>query len=294
MSDLPPIPPRRPDAHQGDFGRVLVVGGSEGLVGAAAMAAEAALRAGAGLVTIACPRSVYPILAAKVTCPMTWPLPETRGGCLSEKALEPILARVAAEMDAVALGPGLGRTEETQRLARGLVERLEKPFVADADALFAIAVDEAAVLARVRAPAAVLTPHPGEMAWLLGGGAYAKYVNARREEVARSFAARFERVVLVLKGHGTLVAEGRDPGRLWRNETGNPGMATGGSGDVLTGVVAALLGQGFAAYDAARLGAHLHGLAGDLARAEKGEVGLIATDLLEALPAAFQRYQGVR
>lgn len=277
---LPKIAPRKKDAHKGDFGRVLVLGGSRGLVGAAAMAAEAALRAGAGLVTIGCPRSVYPILAAKVTCPMTWPLPETADESLAEEAAAPALARIEAEMDALAIGPGMGRHESTRRFARAIVERASRPFVCDADGLFALSED-LAVLDRARS-VGVLTPHAGEMARLAGTSA--ADVQAHREEVARAFAARY-RHVLVLKGRGTLVAAGD---RIWRSSTGNPGMATGGTGDVLTGTILALLGCGFAPYEAARLGVHAHGLAGDFACRQFGEIGMIATDVIEALPKAFR------
>ncbi len=277
---LPRLPPRAPDAHKGQFGRVLVLGGSRGLVGAAAIAAEAALRAGAGLVTVGCPRSVYPILAAKVTCPMTWPLDETADESLAEAAAAPALARIEREMDAFAIGPGLGRHEGTRRFARAVIERAPRPFVADADALFALAED-LGPLERALSPG-VLTPHAGEMGRLLGRPPAA--VQARREEAARAFAERYPRHVLVLKGRGTLVAQGA---RLWRCETGNPGMATAGTGDALTGTILALLGQGLPPYDAARLGAHVHGLAGDIARRRFGEVGMIATDLVGALPEAF-------
>ncbi|HVY62204.1 MAG TPA: NAD(P)H-hydrate dehydratase [Planctomycetota bacterium] len=279
-SPLPRLGPRRPDAHKGEFGRVLVIGGSRGMVGAPAMAGEAALRTGAGLVTIGCPASVYPILAAKVTCPMTWPLPETEAGSLAEEAAVEVAARANDDMSALALGPGLGRHESTRRFARHLVERSQKPWVADADALFAVA-ENLACLERASVPG-VLTPHEGEMARLLGTSA--ADVRANREPVARAFAARYPHV-LVLKGRGTLVAQG---GRLWRCSTGNPGMATGGAGDVLTGTIAALLGQGLAPYEAARLGTHVHGLAGDLARDALGEAGMIATDLIAQLPHALK------
>ncbi len=286
-SPVPGLAPRPRDAHKGDFGRVLVIGGSEGLVGAAALAGDAALRAGAGLATIACPRSIYPILAARVTCPMTWPLPETAAGTLALAALDPLLER-AAGVDAVAIGPGIGRHDETQRLVRALVERLEVPLVADADALFALAAD-VAVLGRARAPALVLTPHAGEMARLSGLGSGSD-VQARRDMIARAFAAAYQGVTLVLKGAGTLVANGP---RLWRNDTGNPGMATGGSGDVLTGVVAALLARADRdAYDAARLAVRVHGRAGDLAAEDLGETALIASDILAYLPRAFREVEG--
>lgn len=281
---LPALPPRPPDAHKGDFGRVLVLGGSRGLVGAAAMAGEAALRAGAGLATIGCPRSVYPILAAKVTCPTTWPLPETEAESISESAIGPVLERVAAEMDAVAIGPGLGRHEATRRFVRMFVERCPVPFVCDADAIVAIA-DDIHALERTRSTG-ILTPHAGEMARFIGTSA--ADVQRHRDELARAFAARW-RHVLVLKGQGTLVAEGA---RLWRCPTGNPGMATGGTGDVLTGTILALLGRGFPPYEAARLGTFVHGRAGDLARDRLGETGLIATDVIDALPHAFKELAG--
>lgn len=283
-SPLPTLPPRSPDAHKGDFGRLLVLGGSRGMVGAPAMAGHAALRAGAGLVTIGCPRSVYPILAAKVTCPMTWPLPETDAESIAEAAIAPVIARAKEEMTAVAIGPGLGRHEGTRRFARMVVERLSCTFVCDADALFAVAEDLAS-LERARS-VGILTPHAGEMARLFGTSA--ADVQRNREDVARAFAARFPRHVLVLKGHGTLVAA---QDRLWRSPTGNPGMATGGMGDVLTGTILGLLGMGLAPYDAARLGTYVHGRAGDLVRDRLGETGLIATDVIESLPLAFHELE---
>ena len=275
------LPPRPPDAHKGLFGRHLVLGGSRGLIGAAAMAGESAIRAGAGLVTIGCPRSIYPILAAKVTCPMTWPLPETDAESIDERAIAPVLERADAEMDACAIGPGLGRHEATRRFVRMFVERVHKPFVCDADAIFAVA-DDTHALDRSRATG-ILTPHAGEMARLLG--TTAALVQKDRVGAARRAAAASGAVVL-LKGHGTVVTDGA---RTEINRTGNPGMATGGAGDVLTGIVATLLAQRFSAFDAARLGAHVHGLAGDLARDRLGETSLIATDLLESLPEAFRR-----
>jgi len=273
--------PRRRDAHKGDFGRVLVVGGSRGMAGAPVLSGRAALRSGAGLVTVACPASLYPIVAAHCLCETTAPLLETDEGSIADEASASVLERAGRDQCVTAIGPGLGRHESTRRFARAVIEGLERPFVADADALFALAEDPSAL---ARAPATgVVTPHEGEMARLLGISS--AEVRADRMGIARQFARRF-RHVLVLKGNGTLVAHGD---RLWRSETGNPGMATAGAGDVLTGVVAALLAQGLAPYEAARLAVHIHGLAGDLAREERGEIGLIATDLLEALPLAFRR-----
>jgi len=278
MRTLPVLPPRRPDGHKGDYGRVLVLAGSTGMVGAAALAGEAALRAGAGLATVATPKSVYPILAAKLTCCTTHPLPETRAGTLSDRGLRRIFS-LAKDFDVVALGPGLGRHGETTRLVHALTRDLPLPMVIDADGLNALA-ENPAVLAKAKG-SRILTPHPGEMARLLGCPTEA--VQGERKKAAVGFAEACGAVVL-LKGHRTVVTDGEC---VHINTTGNPGMATGGTGDVLTGVVAGLLAQGLTPFDAARLAAHVHGLAGDIAAKAGGEVSLIATDLLDALPLAF-------
>jgi NAD(P)H-hydrate epimerase len=280
IAGLPELAPRRADSNKGDYGRVLLLAGSRGMVGAAAMAGTAALRAGAGLVTIGTPRSVYPILAAQVVCCTTRPLPETPVGTLSDRGFSGILPW-AESFDVVALGPGLGLHPSTTRLVRHLVLKLPRPMVLDADGLNALAED-VAVLRRAPAPR-VLTPHPGEMARL--AGLNVGQVQQLRKRVALRFA-RENRVVLVLKGHRSIVTDGR---RAFVNPTGNPGMATGGAGDVLTGTIAALIGQRLGPFEAAVLGAYVHGLSGDLAAKEIGEVGLIATDVLEFLPRAFQK-----
>jgi hydroxyethylthiazole kinase-like uncharacterized protein yjeF len=280
FTGLPELPPRRADSHKGDYGRILVLAGSRGMVGAAAMAGTAALRAGAGLVTIGTPRSVYPILAVQVTCCTTRPLPETPVATLSDRGFSAIL-QFAESFDVIALGPGLGRHPSTTQLVRQLVMQLPKPMVVDADGLNALAED-VAVLRRAPAPR-ILTPHPGEMARL--AGLSADKVQQSRKEVARRFA-RENRVVLVLKGHQSIVTDGR---RVFVNPTGNPGMATGGTGDVLAGTIAALIGQQLGPYEAAVLGTYVHGIAGDLAAKQFGEVGLIATDVLDFLPQAFQK-----
>ncbi len=281
VSKVPKLPIRERAAHKGDFGRVLMVAGARGMVGAAALAGDAALRAGAGLVTVATPEGAYPMLAAKLTCCTTCPLPETSIGTLSHSALQEILA-LAESFDVVAVGPGLGRHRETARLVCSLVGKLDKPLIVDADGLNSLA-DELAVLKRAPAPR-TLTPHPGEMARLLGNVSPAA-VQKNRARTAASFAANHG-VVLVLKGHGAIVTDGD---RIFTNTTGNPGMATGGAGDVLTGVIAAIAAQGMDPFAAAVLGVHVHGIAGDLVAAELGEVSLIASDLLAALPHAFER-----
>ena len=280
---LPAIKPRKRDAHKGDFGRLGVIAGSLGMSGAACMTAMSAFRAGAGLVTLAVPQSVQPIVASQMLCVMTRGFTETARKTFALTALDVALAFCAA-MDVIAVGPGIGREEETQRFARALYEKIEKPVVFDADALDALAGDHPALKRFPAGRPTILTPHTGEMARLAG-------VNIREiENDRRGAAMRFVKehpVTLVLKGAGTIVAEGT---RIYVNTTGNPGMATGGAGDVLIGMIAALVGSGFSAFDAARMGVHIHGLAGDIAAKEKGEVSMIATDILEALPAAFKKY----
>lgn len=276
---LPTLPARDEAAHKGDFGRVLVLAGSTGMAGAAYLAAKGALRGGAGLVTCACPETVWPSLSAKFTCVMTAPLPATREGGISEAAL-PLLRDRLGRADVLCVGPGLGRSTETGRAIRALLAESRHPAVVDADALAAL---DPATLGTLRGRA-VLTPHPGEMAGL--AHRTSDEVQADRRGVARAFAEAHG-LVVVLKGHGTVVTDGK---RLAVNDTGNPGMATGGTGDILAGLIAGLMAQGLDAFDAARLGAHLHGLAGDLAAQARGQHGLIATDLLETLPEALRRH----
>jgi len=279
------LPPRKPETHKGDVGHVFIVAGSVGLTGAAALCSLGALRSGAGLVTLGIPKSLQGILAAKLTEVMTRPLPETKDYSLSLQAL-PELLSIIEGMDAVAIGPGLSQQSQTKQLIRQLLPRVTKPCVVDADGLNAVA-DEPQVLKRL-SPHMIVTPHPGEMGRLIGLSAHD--VQRDRERIATEFATR-HRVVTVLKGHRTIVAN--VDGAMDVNDTGNPGMASGGCGDVLTGVIAGLLGQGLAPFDAARLGVSLHGLAGDLAAEEVGEVGLIASDVLDRIPAAIEQYQTI-
>ena len=250
------------------------------MVGAAALAGQAALRSGAGLVTIGAPAEVYPILAAKVTCCTTCPLPETRSGTLSDRGRAQIES-LADACDVIALGPGLGRAPSTTRLVLWLAHHANKPMVMDADALNALS-ENTGVLKKARAPR-IVTPHPGELARLLGLKSAAE-VQAAREELSAGFAAKSGAIV-VLKGHRTVVTDGE---RIYVNSTGNPGMATGGTGDVLTGVIAGLLAQGMDPFEAAQLGVHVHGLAGDLAAKKMGEISLIASDVPAHLPEAFR------
>jgi len=261
---------RAPDAHKGDFGRVLIVAGSVGKTGAAHLAALGALKSGAGLVTVATPRSALPIVAAMAPEYMTEPLEETPAGTVDFAALERVLE---LEADVIAVGPGLGHAPGTVAFVHGLVERAGVPLVLDADALNAFAEDPDRIMGRDGADV-IITPHPGEMARLVG--ITADQVQADRVESARGFAET-HRVHVVLKGHRTVIAT--PEGKAFVNLTGNPGMATGGTGDVLTGMVAAWFGQLLDAEAAAKVAVYLHGLAGDLAEADEGEIAITATDL---------------
>lgn len=275
---LPRLPKRDPESHKGDFGRVLLIGGSRGMAGSIALSGMAALRSGAGLVTLAVPEVCLDAVAVHEPSYMTLPLPADTEGRLSAAALDELTERID-QFDAVALGPGLGRSPGLDDLVARLYAESKAPLVCDADGLNSLAA-QPAVLRGPGGPR-VLTPHPGEFRRLVGIDDLAP---AEMPQHARRLAREASAIVL-LKGHRTLVTDGADD---WRNETGNPGMATGGAGDVLTGVIAALLGQGLTARDAARLGAHVHGRAGDLAAEELGMVGMIASDVARRLPAAFQ------
>ncbi|MBI5708762.1 MAG: NAD(P)H-hydrate dehydratase [Candidatus Eisenbacteria bacterium] len=274
------IPQRDPRAHKGSVGRVLVVGGSPGLTGAVALAARAASRAGAGYVQAAVPASLNDILEVKLTEEMTIPVPEAPQRTLALAALTPVLAR-AAEVDALVLGSGLSLGRECAELVRRLAAQAPAPFVLDADGLNAFA--GAAGSPGAGAAPRVLTPHLGEMARLTGESVAA--LEAGRLDACREWAVRWGCVV-VLKGAPTVTASA--DGRATVNPTGNPGMATAGMGDVLAGVIAALLAQGLAPYDAARAGVFVHGLAGDLCARDRGAVGFTAGDAAGMLPAALR------
>jgi NAD(P)H-hydrate epimerase len=279
VRQVPTLPRRRPDSHKGDFGRALVVAGSRGMSGAAVLCASAALRGGAGLVRVALAEGILPLVAAGNPCYMTAPLPQDEQGRLAAAA-EPHLLELARASDVVALGPGLGRGPGPDAVVAAVVGRAAAPLVLDADGLNAL--QHRADLLRSRPAPTVLTPHPAEFARLTGTDVAA--VQADRQGTAARFAAEYG-VVLALKGHTTVVTDGK---HVYVNTTGNPGMATGGTGDVLTGLIAALLGQRLAPFAAAQLGVYVHGVAGDLARDKVGETALVATDLLEHLPAALR------
>lgn len=273
-------PKRTGNEHKGNFGRVLVIAGSRGMSGAAVLASQAAARSGAGLVTLGVPTGIHDIAESKLTEVMTFPLPQTDRGIISKSALESILSR-ASNSDVLALGPGLGTGEDVTDLIKEILLHIKIPCVLDADALNALA-GKTELFAAVQ-PDLVLTPHPGEMARLTGRTI--PQIQNNRLGVAATKATQWGAVV-VLKGAGTVVA-GPD-GSIYINNTGNPGMAAGGSGDVLTGIIAGLLAQGMQALPAAAAGVYLHGLAGDAAARDKGMASLLAGDLLEHLPSVLK------
>jgi NAD(P)H-hydrate epimerase len=278
----PLIGPRRAAANKGNFGHVLVIGGSVGKAGAAAMAGMSALRVGAGLSTIATPESVLPTVAGFHPEVMTEPLQETKDGSIARGALSRI-GKLAEGKTVLAVGPGISRNPETSELVRALVKKRNIPVVLDADGLNAF--EGRARDLDGKAGSLVLTPHPGEMARLTAMTVPA--IERDRINVARTFA-REHKLILVLKGHRTLVA--RPDGEVWVNTAGNPGMATGGTGDILTGMVAGFIAQNpQRIFEAVIAAVHLHGLAGDVARESMGEHSLVATDLGKALPEAFRR-----
>lgn len=279
IQDLPRLARRDRAAHKGDCGRVFVVAGSPGMTGAAALVSDAAVRAGAGLVRCAVPGPLEPILEAKLTEALTVGVPATDKGTFAARAAGTIESACAG-WDVVVIGPGMGASPLLACLVADLLRTLALPVVIDADGLNNLCADIGTLKDR-QAPS-ILTPHPGEMARLLGTTTAA--VQKDRVGVAESLAAEYNAVV-ALKGHGTVVTDGR---RTYVNPTGNPGMASGGTGDVLSGVVGALVGQGLEPFMAAALGAFVHGVAGDRAAARLGEMGMKAGDMLDELPHALR------
>ena len=275
------FPKRAPDADKKDFGHVLVIAGSNGYTGAAYLTSQAAILSGSGLVTLAVGKSIYPIMAEKLTEVMVKPFFETRDYSLSLLAEKGLLS-FSEKCTCAAIGPGISRNKETQGLVRSLLGKIGKPVILDADGINAFAghVDS---LTKVSAPL-ILTPHVGEMARLLEKDI--DEVKNGRKDIALEFAHQYN-IVLVLKGHETIVA-GPD-GAFYVNATGNVGMATGGTGDVLTGIIASFIGQGCDTFTASVLGVYFHGLAGDEALKERGVLSLIASDLLNKLPCVFKK-----
>jgi ADP-dependent NAD(P)H-hydrate dehydratase / NAD(P)H-hydrate epimerase len=274
------INPRPADSHKGDFGRLTVIAGSRGKTGAAHLAAMGALRSGAGLVTVATPQSCLPIIAAMAPEFMTEPLAETAEGGVSAAAVERVLQ---LSHEVVVCGPGMGRTADVRAFVRALLDRATSPLILDADAVTVLA-DEPGGLVGGEERDVIITPHPGEMARLIG--ASVEDVQANRIDVATDFATTHH-VYVVLKGHRTVIAT--PEGRIFINPTGNAGMATGGTGDVLAGMIGAWLAQLLDAEAACRLAVFLHGVAGDIAEVEEGQVAMTATDVLANIGAALKQ-----
>ncbi len=281
IESIPKLRPRAVDAHKGDFGKVCIIAGSTGMSGAAALAGRAALRAGAGLVQVATPKSVLPIVASIEPSFTTIALPEDSLGRISAKAINPILEAVS-ENDAVAFGPGVGISGALRSVLEALLEQDQLRLVIDADGLNNLAgIKDWPTKLKAKL---VLTPHPGEMK-RLWSGLFREPLPSDRQQQAIQLAQQTKTVV-ALKGAGTVVTNGQ---KVYTNKTGNPGMATAGSGDVLTGVITALAGQGLSDFDAAVLGVYIHGLAGDIAAEKIGQVSLMTTDIIQALSDAFTR-----
>ena len=281
ITEIPKLKPRATDAHKGIFGKVAIIAGSFGMSGAAALAGRAALRSGAGLVRVAVPKSILPIVAAIEPAFTTVPLADDSAGRISAKAVSAILD-VVSENDCVAFGPGVGVTGALHNVTEALIKQETLRLIIDADGLNNLS--KIPNWHERRKPNIILTPHPGEMKrlWL---GLIREDMPSERDEQAAALAAHTGTVV-VLKGAGTIVTDGK---RVYTNKTGNPGMATAGSGDVLTGIITALAGQGLDDFDAAVLGVYVHGLAGDIAAERLGQVSMMTTDIIGALPQAFRR-----
>lgn len=277
--------PRHSDTHKGNYGHLLVLAGSPGKTGAAAMACMTAMRVGAGLVTLGIPRSLNDIMEVKLTETMTVPLPETEFRSLGLDAFDEI-AEIITGMQALVMGPGISTAEETGKLMRKLLTSVRIPMVIDADALTALSVK--VEILKDAEPPLILTPHPGEMARLTGLSSNA--VQEDRVEVSRNFAIEYG-VCLVLKGSRSIIAQ--PDGTIHINPSGNPGMASGGTGDILTGLIGGLVCQGFSPPSAAIAATYIHGYAGDLVAEEKGEMALIATDILEKIPCVLKELSTV-
>lgn len=270
---------RPDDSNKGTLGSLLCICGSYGMAGAAIMAGKAALRCGIGLLKIAVPKSIYPVCATNILESVYYPLEETSNGVISSKNTD-FLLEMCEKSSAVLIGCGLSVCDDTKNLVQSVITNCEKPLVIDADALNCIC-NKPEILKNLKAPA-IITPHPGEMARLLHSTP--KAVNSNRENTAINFAKKFG-VVTVLKGAGTIIAS--PDGEVYINHTGNSGMATGGSGDVLSGIIGSLLAQGAAPINAAAAGVFLHGTIGDLAAEKLGKISMLPTDMIDMIPTAY-------
>ncbi|TBR16840.1 NAD(P)H-hydrate dehydratase [bacterium] len=270
---------RKADSHKGDFGHVLIIAGSVGLSGAAALCSESAMRSGCGLVTLGVPKGINnALIKIKIKEVMTLPLPQNRQGDLSLSAYS-ATRKFFEKTDVLVIGPGLGQNKETQKFIRKVLSGFKGRTVIDADGLNAL-INHLDLLKNND----ILTPHPKEMARLLG--VTVKFIQDNRVEISMRFADKYG-VTLVLKGKNTVVVDYQ--GNLYINKTGNPGMATAGSGDVLSGMIAAFLGQGLDNFSACKYAVYLHGLAGDLAAKEKTQISMIASDIINKIPQAIKK-----
>ncbi len=270
---------RPDDSNKGTLGSLLCICGSYGMAGAAIMAGKAALRCGIGLLKIAVPKSIYPVCATNILESVYYPLEETSNGVISSKNTD-FLLEMCEKSSAVVIGCGLSVCDDTKNLVQSVITNCEKPLVIDADALNCIC-NKPEILKNLKVPA-IITPHPGEMARLLHSTP--KTVNSNRENTAINFAKKFG-VVTVLKGAGTIIAS--PDGEVYINHTGNSGMATGGSGDVLSGIIGSLLAQGASPINAAAAGVFLHGTIGDLAAEKLGKISMLPTDMIDMIPTAY-------
>ncbi len=270
---------RPDDSNKGTLGSLLCICGSYGMAGAAIMAGKAALRCGIGLLKIAVPKSIYPVCATNILESVYYPLEETSNGVISSKNTD-FLLEMCEKSSAVVIGCGLSVCDDTKNLVQSVITNCEKPLVIDADALNCIC-NKLEILKNLKAPA-IITPHPGEMARLLHSTP--KTVNSNRENTAIDFTKKFG-VVTVLKGAGTIIAS--PAGEVYINHTGNSGMATGGSGDVLSGIIGSLLAQGASPINAAAAGGFLHGTIGDLAAEKLGKISMLPTDMIDMIPTAY-------
>ncbi len=282
---LPLLPPRKLYSHKGTYGRVLVIAGSAGMMGSGSMTSLSCLRSGCGVVLWALPKALNVIGEAQNPEVMTLPIPDTPSGAPSMEARE-ILVEAARETDCVVLGPGLPVAGDTGELMRLLIPEIFPPLILDGGAFSAIGTEY--MIIRKRQSPTIITPHPGEMSRITGR------TTAQIQEKRSDFAVKYAKhsgAIVALKGHGTVVTDGQE---IYINESGNPALSTAGSGDVLCGVIASLVGQGIPPFEAAKLGVYLHGLAGDLAAREIGDRGVIARDVITRLPLAFKQYAEFR
>ncbi|HPS54890.1 MAG TPA: NAD(P)H-hydrate dehydratase [Sedimentisphaerales bacterium] len=275
------LPPRNADSHKGDFGKVCIIAGSTGMAGAAALAGRACLRAGAGLVRVAVAKSTLPIVAAIEPSYTTIALPEDEYGQISFDAL-PVILNATKENDVIAFGPGVGVSDDLKKILEYLIKIPELALIIDADGLNNLS--KLRNWHEISKASLILTPHPGEMK-RLWASVFREKIPDDRQQIAGKFA-ELTNTTVVLKGAGTIVTDGK---RLFLNTTGNAGMATAGAGDCLTGTITALKAQKMSFFDSAVLGVYIHGLAGDIAAKKKGQISLIATDIIDCLSDAFMK-----